>query len=193
VPTPSSRPDWHSRGYLPHLDRPGLVQAVTFRLGDALPRALVDRWSGEPIERHWQRERTLDAGHGACWLRDPRIAELVEDALLCFDGARYRLLAWVVMPNHVHVICQAEAGHRLGAIVGGWKSYTAKAANALLKRHGEFWYADYHDRFVRDAEHLRRAVDYVHWNPVRAGLALRPRLWPYGSARRTPPLAGARA
>jgi putative transposase len=101
--TPASPKGWYSRGYLPHLDAPGLLQSVTLHLGDSLP----PRGPGSPLRRNQpddpQRLRRiaalLDAGHGACWLRRPDIARLVEDALLYFDGARYRRLCWVIMPN----------------------------------------------------------------------------------------------
>ena len=98
---------WYSRGYLPHLDTPGLLQAVTFHLGDALPRSVVLRLQAmaddDDLERRREIERLLDVGYGACWLRRPEIAALVEGALLHFDGVRYRMLAWTVMPNHVHI------------------------------------------------------------------------------------------
>jgi len=94
----TSRPepkDWHSRGYLPHLDVPGLLQSVTFYLGDSLPKRAVEQmyentWPDDP-ERLCRVGHHLDAGHGACWLRRPEIARLVEDALLHFDAVRYRL------------------------------------------------------------------------------------------------------
>ncbi|WP_295391368.1 hypothetical protein [uncultured Thiodictyon sp.] len=98
---------WYSRGYLPHLDKPGLLQSVTFHLGDALPRQVVLRLQAmaddDDLERRREIERLLDAGYGACWLNRPEIAALVEDSLLHFDGIRYRMLAWTVMPNHVHI------------------------------------------------------------------------------------------
>jgi len=102
---PSLPPDaeWYSRGYLPHCEAPGAVQMLTFRLGDALPALAVEQMRADPTCRtddaRWERlQAYLDAGHGACYLRDRRIATLVENALLWFDGERYRLLAWSVMP-----------------------------------------------------------------------------------------------
>ncbi|MFM8333664.1 MAG: REP-associated tyrosine transposase [Candidatus Methylumidiphilus sp.] len=184
---------WRSRGYLPHLEIPGLIQFITYRLEDAMPLALIKTWQQElrwmpdaerGLELQRRVERYLDAGHGQCFLNTPPIAELVENAFLFFDGERYRLLAWVVMPNHVHVLIETFAGHPLGEVAQAWKSYTALAANRLLQRTGQFWQREYYDRFVRDEAHLQRCVHYIHENPVKAGLVSRAEDWPYSSARR---------
>ena len=186
---------WHSRGYLPHCDQPGLVQAITFRLIDSLPAAVLQRWESElatlretarAMERKRRIEDWLNAGHGACWMRDPRIARVVEDTLLHFDGERYRLLGWVVMPNHVHVVAETIEGWPLSKILYSWKSWTAKEANKLLDRTGAFWQREYHDRFIRDGRHLDAALRYMEQNPVKAGLCTRAEDWPWGSARRRP-------
>ncbi|MGI8782117.1 MAG: hypothetical protein ACR2L2_00495 [Acidobacteriota bacterium] len=109
----ASRPQkqWHSRGYLPHFEQPGLVQFVTFRLCDSLPAEIIQEWKAglrlyddtpalDP-RMVGLRERIAkyeDAGYGACLLRNERLAEIVQTALLYFDEERYRLLAWWVMP-----------------------------------------------------------------------------------------------
>ncbi len=100
---------WHQRGYLPHFDVPGVTQFVTLRLGDALPAGRRREWEAlvkiENLrERRKQLESYLDRGLGACWLRQPAIAALAEGALRFFDGQLYALRAWVVMPNHLHVV-----------------------------------------------------------------------------------------
>ena len=178
---------WHSRGYLPHLDVPGLLQSVTFHLGDSLPRKAIDQmYAGtrpDDPERLHRIERYLDAGQGACWLRRPKIASLVEDALLHFDGVRYRLPCWVLMPNHVHLVIETDPEHPLPRVVQGWKSYTAKEANRLLGRSGSFWARDYFDRYIRDDAHLQAVVRYIENNPVKAGFVATAADWPYGSAR----------
>ena len=183
---------WHSRGYLPHFDGGSIPQTVTFRLADALPKVVLDRWENElatmpearaSVERRQRIEHYLDSGAGQCWLSQPEIAESVENALLFFEGQRYGLEAWVVMPNHVHALFTPMAGHSFSEILHSWKSYTSNAANRLLGRNGEFWYPDYYDRFIRDEQHFVRAVEYIEMNPVAAGLCLRPEDWPYASAR----------
>ena len=122
------------------------------------------------IELHRRIARYEDAGHGACWLRDPRIGALVEGALLHFDGQRYRLLAWCVMPNHVHALAEMISGFPLSKVLHSWKSFTANEANKILNRQGELWQRDYRDRHIRNAEHFEKAIRYIERNPVEAGL-----------------------
>jgi REP element-mobilizing transposase RayT len=185
---------WHSRGFLPHFDQPRLVQSLTYRLYDAVPDSVVQSWKAElawveSLSREEPREIKLrkliakyeDSGHGHCWLRDDRIAALVENALLFFDGQRYRLIAWCVMPNHCHVLIETEEAWPLAGIVHSWKSYTAHAANQILGRSGDFWYREYHDRFIRDEHHLLNALAYIEQNPVKAGLVDLQEEWRRGS------------
>jgi REP element-mobilizing transposase RayT len=138
-------------------------------------------------------ETLADAGHGACHLREPLVASLVERSLLCFEGVRYGLRAWVVMPNHVHALLTPKADESLSRILWSWKSFTAKEANKLLGRAGQFWQEDYFDRYIRDEGHFNGVVRYIEANPVKAGLCGAPEEWPFGSARLPTPLAGARA
>jgi REP element-mobilizing transposase RayT len=191
---PSASP-WRSRGYLPHFDRSRLVQSLSFRLHDAVPEKVIEAWKRElswieklpstdprDIKLRNRISRYEDAGHGACWLRDERIAALVENALLCFDGERYRLIAWCIMPNHVHGLIELDEEWPLAKIVHSWKSYTAHAANEILGRSGDFWFREYFDRFIRDDRHFRSAVSYIERNPVQARLVRLPEEWRWGSA-----------
>jgi REP element-mobilizing transposase RayT len=172
---------WHSRGYLPHFDSPETVQFVTFRLADSLPAAVVKALGHREDNVH-RIERELDIGLGACWLGKPEIASLVQDALLHFDGERYRVIAWCLMPNHVHVVIDILDGQSLTGIVRSWKSFTARQANARLGRSGPFWHADYFDRYMRNEEHLAQTVEYVERNPVKAGLVGAADNWLWSSA-----------
>jgi REP element-mobilizing transposase RayT len=179
---------WYSRGYLPHLDTPGLVQSITFRLVDSLPNHVIKRilatTMNDDLQRRRRIEEYLDSGRGECWLRRPDIAHIVERALLHFDGTRYRLLAWVIMPNHVHVLIETKTDHPLAKTVQSWKTFTARESNLLLQRSGRFWERDYFDRYMRDEAHLQAVIAYIENNPVRAGLVAKPGEWPFGSARR---------
>lgn len=83
-----------------------------------------------------------DAGHGVCVLHKEAIAALVENALLYFDGQRYRLIAWCIMPNHVPVLIETFSDHRLDQIVHSWKSFTSQKANKILAKRGPFWARD---------------------------------------------------
>jgi REP element-mobilizing transposase RayT len=176
---------WHSRGYLPHFDSPQTIQLVTFRLADSLPRAVAESLA-KLADSLSETDHRLDAGLGACWLKRPAIAKLVQHALLYFDGQRYHLLSWCIMPNHVHVVVELIEGHGLGSIVSAWQSFTAKQANQMLGHNGPFWHKDYFDRFIRDEGHLARTIDYIENNPVKAGLASSPSEWPWGSAHLRP-------
>ena len=193
----ASRPHkaWHSRGYLPHLDQPESIQFVTFRLSDSVPAEVVAAWKGELAltgrepandprcaELRERIERYSDQGHGACWLQDERIAESIEKTLLHFDGARYRLFAWVIMPNHAHALLETLPGFPLGGVVHSWKSFSAKQANKLLGRTGPFWMQDYFDRYIQDEEHFAAAREYIDQNPVKAGLVRSAGDWQWGSA-----------
>ncbi|MSU58666.1 MAG: hypothetical protein EXS35_10900 [Pedosphaera sp.] len=116
---------WHERGYLPHCDFPGLVQFVTFRLADSMPASRRGEWEhllkiDDVRERRTKLEEYLDRGVGECHLRDPRIAQLAEDALLYFHNDRYEMLAWCVMPNHVHVLVHVWQAP-LWKMVQNWK------------------------------------------------------------------------
>ena len=183
---------WHSRGYLPHFDGGDILQAVTFRLADSLPTQLLEQWAIElahleekeiELERRRRIEDYLDKGTGAAWLKHRGVAHLIQDALLFFDGERYRLSAWVIMPNHVHALLRPEFGNTLSAIVHSWKSYSSNQANKLLGRTGQFWQEDYFDRYIRNAEHYQHCVDYIEHNPVKAGLCPRKYDWEFSSAR----------
>ena len=184
-------PTWHSRGYIPHWEAGDVAQAITFRLADSLPSSLLQRWEDElqklandarDEERRKRIERALDSGHGSGALAQPTIGEAVEDALLYFDASRYRLHAWVVMPNHVHVMVTPVGGERLSAIVHSWKSFTAKKANALLGQKGTFWATEHFDRAIRDDVHFSNAVAYFAMNPVKAGLCGTPEAWRFSSS-----------
>ena len=179
---------WHSRGYLPHFESPEAVQFVTYRLFDSLPaeaakRLACERGPGPKPEAAYRRriETYLDAGHGRCWLRRPQFAAAVRESFFRHDGRRHRLLAWVIMPNHVHVLFQAIAPWTLSEIVKCWKSFTARRINEGLERRGRLWQEEYWDRFIRNERHFAEVRAYIHDNPVRAGLVARAKDWPWSS------------
>ena len=184
---PSSQ--YHRTG-LPHFEAGEVPQHICFRLADSLPQSLLREWEEElqrlpeteqQNERRQRIEAALDQGHGACWLQRPEIATLVRGALCHFNGDRYRLHGWVIMPNHVHVLVTPLGDHSLSGVVHSWKSYTATQANKLLGRSGPFWHADYFDRFMRDEDHFATTLEYIHLNPVKAGLCADPRNWEWTS------------
>ncbi|MGE3164900.1 MAG: transposase [Planctomycetota bacterium] len=129
--------------------------------------------------------RYEDEGHGQCWLRQDAIADIVEGTLLHGDLERYRLLAWCVMPNHVHGLIETLPGFSVSGLVHTWKSFSATQANRSLNREGdEFWMPDYYDRVIRNEHHLRVAIHYIENSPVKAWLIRRPMDWKHSSAGR---------
>ncbi len=135
-------PRWHSRGYMPHFESADAIQHVTYHLADSLPKAVVEQLdqalqqlplAQQDVERRKRVNAWLDAGHGSCVLREPVIAAMVQNTFLHFDAQRYRLLAWVVMPNHVHVLFQPLPGWTMAKIVASWKSFTGRRISEWLK------------------------------------------------------------
>ena len=158
-----------------------MTQHVCFHLFDSLPGHVLDGWR-EELKSFSQKEadlewRTriqdfLDSGYGACFLRDSRLAEIVEKALLYFDGERYSLHAWCVMPNHVHALFTPQAGFGMSQITHSWKSFTASQCNKLMGRSGRFWDKEPFDRYIRNEQHYRNATVYIENNPVKTRLSV---------------------
>jgi putative DNA methylase len=184
---------WYSRGYFPHFDREGVTQHVCFHLFDSLPQHVLDKWREElkslpekeaEIEKRMRIQEYLDSGYGSCFLRDDRLAEIVENALLHFDGERYALHAWCVIPNHAHTLFTPKASFKMSGIVHSWNSFTANVCNKVLERTGKFWEHEPFDRYIRNERHYRNAIAYIENNPVKAGLCEKPEDWRWSSARR---------
>jgi REP element-mobilizing transposase RayT len=159
------------------------AQHTAKRLGTAPPKPQML----EEIERDYFRklETYLDKGQGECWLKRPDIAVLVANAFRFFDGERYRLDAWVVMPNHVHLVLWPMPNHTLSEIVQSLKRFTAREANKTLKRTGNtFWQPEPYDHWIRDDEEHARCCRYVVNNPVKARLCVSPEQWKWSSGWR---------
>jgi len=169
-----------------------LPQFITFRLFDALPSSVLIRWKEElkhqpngEAESIMRRrvEAYLDRGYGQCYLKNLEVAGMVQQAILFHDKTKYRLSAWVVMHNHVHMLCTPSAGYGLAQIMHSVKSFTSSEANKMLDRSGRFWQKEYFDRYIRNARHFSKAVAYIENNPVKANLCEKPEDWPFSSAR----------
>ena len=177
-----------TRRRLPHWRQDGCTYFVTFRLADSLPREAYERWRTERDD-YFARvagdrkaiqaattlftgriEREFDKGLGACELAMPGIGDEMEKILRFHDGKHYGLGAFVVMPNHVHVLVIPAQGHTLPSILQNWKSVSAHNINKLVKRTGALWEDESFDHIVRDELHLRRFSRYIERNPEKAGL-----------------------
>ena len=186
---PLQKSGWHSRGYLPHWDPGNRPIHLVLRLYDSLPKHLLARWEEElrgapdrDDQRSQRIEAALDQGMGECWLKQPKVARVVADALNHFNGDRYTLHAWVIMPNHVHALTTPAEAVTLSSIMHSWKSFTAKQANVLLKRTGQFWMEETYDRVMRNRKEVIATKAYIEQNPVAAGLCGHPAHWPWSSA-----------
>lgn len=175
---------------LPHWNQADCYCFVTWRLDDAMPQEKLAEWEEEReawlkahpepwdavTAREYHRcfsnrlDEWLDAGHGSCVLKQSGIRKIVADALAHFDGQRYELAGYVIMPNHVHVLLRLKAGHALADILHSWKSFTAKAINKALNRTGALWQPEYWDRLIRNERHLAASLGYICDNPVKAHL-----------------------
>jgi putative transposase len=177
--------------HLPHWRQKGATYFVTFRLGDALPQSKLQLL--KRIREEWERtyppprndeawiayarevtnsaERWLDEGYGVCHFRDRCWCDDLRDRLHHFQGQRYFLSCWAMMPNHCHAVIQPFDDFALEDLLGAMKGVTARHINAALGTSGAIWEEECYDRIVRDEEHLWRVIQYIGRNPRKAGLA----------------------
>ena len=178
-------PEEWCHGNLPHRNRDNLIQSVTFRLSDSLPQEVLSEMEEElktlpetrrEVEKRMRHEKWMDKGLGCCALANPEMAQVVFDALKYYDGDKYNLLAWSIMPNHVHVLIEAKSN--LNKIIQAWKSYTGKWAFANNEIHElgidkgakHFWMSEHWDRFIRNRIHFENTLKYILDNPKNANL-----------------------
>ncbi len=179
--------------HLPHWRQEGATYFVTFRLADSLPQVKLNEL--KHLRREWENrhappwntealkildrqvaervEGWLDQGMGSCLLKNPSHAALLTEAMHHFDGARYELGAYVVMPNHAHVLVRPMMcdDQPLEAILGCWKQFSSRRINKQTGDKGELWQDECYDRIVRDEEHLYHCLQYIGRNPGKAALA----------------------
>jgi 1-hydroxy-2-methyl-2-(E)-butenyl 4-diphosphate synthase len=116
-------------------------------------------------------EITLNQGHGSCLFNDDQNAKLIADALHHFNGSRYDLLAWCIMPNHVHVLVKLAQDEELEKILHSWKSFTSNEINKRSGTSGSIWQKESYDHLIRDGKDFRNQIDYVLNNPTKAGFS----------------------
>ena len=186
---------------------------IAYRLADSLPQNVfkslgAPQPSADGEDRDAQKrkniEDALDKGYGSCILENSRVAKSVVENWRFYDGKRYDLIAYVVMPNHVYILIKTYESWSIGKIVWAWKSLITKFVNSETNLKEKFsnslnefknntlstnsekmskfvkmpevekkftiWQREYWDRFIRDENHFGKAVEYIHQNPVKAGL-----------------------
>jgi REP element-mobilizing transposase RayT len=165
---------------LPHWQQSESMQFVTFRLGDAMPQQKIRKWKDEhaiwlnihpkpwpadlEIEYH-QRfsarlERWLDEGSGSCLMRNPEIRKMIEDTLMRDQGTRVHHHAWVIMPNHLHLLFTGQTN--LESLFKTWKGVSSRKIG-----QGRIWQKGYRDTMIRDGDHFANAVRYIRRNPSK--------------------------
>ncbi|MDB6006284.1 MAG: hypothetical protein JWR15_3271 [Prosthecobacter sp.] len=112
----------------------------------------------------------LDECHGECVLKQPELSDVVAENLRHLDGEKYELEAFVVMPNHVHVLVGVPGRAGMKSLCRNWKRYSAGRINTLLEREGQFWQWESFDHVVRSPASLEKFRQYILNNPVKARL-----------------------
>jgi REP element-mobilizing transposase RayT len=173
---------------LPHWCQEGKMVFVTFRLADSIPadrlrqlQAERDLWKLNHPQmispNHWLEyyrlfsdrvEGWLDDPVGECQLARPDCAEIMAKAMGHFDGTRYTLDHWVIMPNHVHVLLIVKDQYPMKDILHGWKSFTARPINTLCNRTGRLWQHESFDHLVRNPDQLKKYRAYIIENASKA-------------------------
>ena len=185
--------NWYYR-FLPHYDASDKYQFITYRLFDSLPKSvLIDLkekcFKSKIIDEADKQkykiliDKFLDKGHGSCLLGNESAAKIVQENWYFFHKVRYDLIAFVIMPNHVHLLIKTYKNWPLNKVIHSWKSFSAHKIKKTLKLSNEFcvWQREYWDTFIRDEKHFRKALNYIHTNPVKAGLVKSEVLWPFSS------------
>lgn len=178
---------------------PGATLFVTFRLAGSLPNQIIEQLKAEYAQPEYTREDAiqsyarqrryfgafdslLDAESGPTWLRQPKIAAVVVEALHFRASREYTLWAYCLMANHVHLLVSLldTTVQPLYRTLQSLKARTARRCNELLGRSdAAFWQAESYDHYVRDAAEMDRIVAYILNNPVKAGLVEDWTKWPH--------------
>ena len=173
---------WYSRGYIPHFDSPETIQHAVFRTFGSLPSHLMATLPTDKIARSRAIDFELDRSQHGRTLLNIEVSALVQSVLVHFDGQRHRLLAWCIMPNHVHAVFEQIAGWQLGGVIKSWKGVSTRLINQRTGSTGQFWAPDFYDRYMRNEAHLMQTIHYVDNNPVHARLVTAAQDWQFSSA-----------
>ena len=175
------------RRNLPHWRQPGTTYFVTFHTIDSLPQQALDEL--QQLRTDWlakhrandeqnklqqlvaaRAESWLDQGHGRAPFHSLRSREVAYEALQYFHKDRVHLGAFVIMPNHVHVIARPLGDHSLEKWLGSVKGFSTRQVNKLNNEQGPIWGQECFDRIIRDTTHLNNCIRYIGRNPSKANL-----------------------
>lgn len=182
------------RRNLPHIYVQDAIYSINFRLAGTIPVEIFNKYAelkrklineskkhllrnlyNDHIDSYLDKSSSLND-----WLNKHLIREEVESTIHYYDKVHYKLIAFCIMPNHVHLIINTYGFDPvpLGRFLGSIKRHSARKANVLLERSGSFWQAESYDHLVRSRNELADSIDYVINNPVKAGLVDEWTKWP---------------
>jgi type I restriction enzyme R subunit len=118
------------------------------------------------------QETYLDTCQGRCLLKRPELSRIVHDSLLHFDGDRYRMGDFVIMPNHVHLLAVFSTAEAMKEQCDSWLHYTAFRINQVTGEKGKFWQQEPFDHLVRSPQQYEYLRQYIADNPSKARLRL---------------------
>jgi REP element-mobilizing transposase RayT len=175
------------RRRLPHFYELGQPVFLTWRLHDRLPcHRVFPKAALNSGEAFVAMDRLLDeARAGPFYLRQPAVADMIVEAIEFNSDilGHYLLHAFVVMPNHVHMLATPTLA--LPKLTKSLKGITAKRANVMLSLTGTpFWQQESYDHLVRHQREFERIRQYIEMNPVRAGLVTEATEYRWSSAGR---------
>jgi putative transposase len=199
--------------HLPHYHPQGNTFFITFRLAGTLPAEIVrglknerekelsiissvvndndkkEKYKECQSKYFGKFDKLLDSYyHGPIWLKDHYIAQIVYNAILFRDKKEYDLIAFTIMPNHVHIlfspieikaIVENKSDTNITTILQGLKKFTAKECNKILNRSGSFWQYESYDHVVKNDKELKNITNYILNNPVKANLCKNQEDWKY--------------
>ena len=182
------------RRNLPHIYLQDAMYSINFRIAGTIPVALFHEYSelkrkllnedkkrllknlyNDHIDSYLDKSCSLND-----WLNKPAIRNEVASAIHYYDKKHYKLIAFCIMPNHVHLVISTYGFKPvpLGSFLGSIKRHSARKANVLLGRKGKFWQVESYDHILKSKNDLADSIDYVINNPVNAGLVDEWTAWP---------------
>ncbi|MCB1216054.1 MAG: transposase [bacterium] len=166
---------------------PGALRLVTLMLRDALPEdKLASIVDSLPLEETRERQRRLhhllDSGYGSCLLAQPQAAGILDRALQSFNGRQFELVSFVIMPSHVHMLAGANSGYSIERVLLALMDWTEEQFEEECGTLGRVWSRQYREQVIRDEEHMFAAIEFIHSDPVRAGLCEDAEDWEFSSA-----------
>jgi len=178
-----------TRGYLPHFNSYNVAQHLIIHQADSIP--LVSKMklkdgldSDAIIVPNSYFQRLLDSGYGTSLFNNAKNADRMREIIFHFHGVRYEISAFVIMPNHIHVLLIVFKPWSLSQVVASWKKYSSRTIDNPVDKPSNgrrLWHSEYFDRYMRNSAHFEKTVDYIHYNPVKAGLVENPEDWRWSS------------